>query len=56
MQIPQQVIQGTGYGFLTSVVLISPCQSVLMAAIYFEMYQKNKNSGLIETEARKEAK
>lgn len=41
---------------LTSVVLISPCQSVLMAAIYLEMYQKNKKPGLIETEARKQAK
>ena len=35
----QLVIQGTGYGFLTSVVLISLCQSVLMVA----MYQKNED-------------
>ena len=41
-------IQGSGCGSLTAVVLKSPCQSGLMTATYFEMYQKNKNGGLID--------
>lgn len=39
---------GPGCGFPTSVVLRSPCQSVLMTAIYFETYRKNKKGGKID--------
>lgn len=48
MQISWIMIQGSGCGSLTAVVLKSPCQSGLMTATYFEMYQKNKNGGLID--------
>ena len=40
MQISWIMIQGSGCGSLTAVVLKSPCQSGLMTATYFEMYQK----------------
>lgn len=47
---------GTGGGFLMPVVLRGTCQSVLMAAIYFEMYQKNKKGGKIDRSVIKQEK